>query len=70
MKSTPRLRVVLAAAGLLAATASARTQQVAGPSIDEVISLERVGSPAISPNGQQVAYTIRETNWDENAYET
>ena len=27
-------------------------------------------TPAISPNGQQVAYTIRETNWDENAYET
>jgi len=70
MKSTPRLRVALVAAGFLAAAVSARTQQVAGPSIDEVISLKRVGAPAISPNGQQVAYTIRETNWDENAYET
>jgi Tol biopolymer transport system component len=35
-----------------------------------VINLKRVGSPVISPNGRQVAYTIRETNWDENAYET
>ena len=26
--------------------------------------------PTISPSGQHAAYTIRETNWDENAYET
>jgi dipeptidyl aminopeptidase/acylaminoacyl peptidase len=82
MKSTPRLRVAaaksalsapsvaLVAVALLTAAASVRTQQVAGPSIDEIISLKRVGSPAISPSGQQVAYTIRETNWDDNAYET
>ena len=82
MKSTPRLRVAaaksalsapsvaLVTVALLTAAASVRTQQVAGPSIDEIISLKRVGSPAISPSGQQVAYTIRETNWDDNAYET
>jgi dipeptidyl aminopeptidase/acylaminoacyl peptidase len=45
-------------------------QSAQAPSIDDVINLKRVGSPAISPNGQLVAYTIRETNWDENAYET
>ena len=41
-----------------------------GPTIDQLISLKRVGSPAISPDGRLVAYTVRETNWDENAYET
>lgn len=55
-----------ASAGL----ALSERQRVEGPSIDDLINLKRVGSPAISPNGQQVAYTIRETNWDDNAYET
>jgi dipeptidyl aminopeptidase/acylaminoacyl peptidase len=40
------------------------------PTIDRLISLKRAGSPAISPNGQWVAYTVRDTNWDENAYHT
>src|SRR5207249_8110190 len=33
-------------------------------------SLKRVGSPEISPDGRWVAYTVRQANWDENAYET
>ena len=66
----PRLRVVAIACGVVLAAGNASTQAPSGPSIDDVINLKRVGSPAISPNGQQVAYTIRETNWDENAYET
>ncbi len=40
------------------------------PSIDDLINLKRAGAPAISPDGRHVAFTIRETNWDENAYET
>ncbi len=40
------------------------------PTIDDVLNLRRVGAPAVSPNGRWVAYTVRETNWDENAYET
>ena len=32
------------------------------PTIDDLISLKRVGSPAISPDGRIVAHTIRETN--------
>ena len=52
------------------AVVSASTQAPSGPSIDDVINLKRVGSPVISPDGRQVAYTIREANWEENAYET
>jgi dipeptidyl aminopeptidase/acylaminoacyl peptidase len=60
--SAPVLAVLLAAT-----TASAQTPS---PTIDDLLNLKRVGSPAISPDGKSVAYTIRETNWDENAYET
>src|SRR5258705_5872906 len=40
------------------------------PTVDQILSLKRAGSPEISPDGRWVAYTVRETNWDENAYET
>ena len=49
---------------------SLQAQGQARPTIDDVINLKRVASPAISPNGRLVAYTVREANWDENAYET
>ncbi len=41
-----------------------------GPTVDQLISLKRVSSPAISPDGRHVAYTVREANWDEDGYET
>jgi dipeptidyl aminopeptidase/acylaminoacyl peptidase len=40
------------------------------PTIDQLISLKRAGSAAISADGRWVAYTVRDTNWDENAYHT
>src|SRR5689334_21685574 len=40
------------------------------PSIDELISLKRVTGGEISPDGKLVAYTVRETNWEQNVYET
>jgi dipeptidyl aminopeptidase/acylaminoacyl peptidase len=65
-------RFALGAAVLAFALTSAATvaQSPPAPSIDDVINLKRVGSPAISPSGQHVAFTIRETNWDDNSYET
>ena len=45
-------------------------QNRSGPEIDDLLNLKRVGNPAISPDGRSVAYTLRETNWDENDYET
>src|ERR1700752_2484508 len=56
---------------LLAATPSgAQAPAVNSPTVDALISLERAGAPTISPDGKWVAYTMRETNWDEKAYET
>jgi dipeptidyl aminopeptidase/acylaminoacyl peptidase len=40
------------------------------PTIDQLVELRRVGSVALSPDGKLVAYTVREANWDENAFET
>ena len=55
-------------AAVLGAQQAPPTQ--AAPTIDQILSLKRAGSPEISPDGRSVAYTVRETNWDENAFET
>ena len=64
------LRAAVIALGIVTAAARPGMQSSPGPAIDDIINLKRVGTPAISPNAQLVAYTIRETNWDENTYET
>ena len=40
------------------------------PTIEQSLNLKTAGSPRISPDGRYVAYTVSETNWDENAFET
>jgi len=68
------MRKFLAVAGVcglyLVHSAAPAAQSAASPSIDDLINLRRVGSPVVSPDGRRVAFTIRETNWDDNAYET
>src|SRR5436190_23323040 len=51
-------------------SSAAAAKATGTPTIDQLISLKRAGSPTISPNGQWVAYTVRDTNWDDNAYHT
>ena len=75
MHRLTQLGALALALGLLIQTGTHAQQprvRAAGgtPTIDELISLKRAGSAAISPNGQWVAYTVRDTNWDENAYHT
>ena len=58
---------------LLATAGAARSQPSPAPrvpSADDVLSVRRASALAISPDGSRVAYTVRETNWDDNAYET
>jgi hypothetical protein len=47
-------------------------QPCAGPSVDDILNLKRVGAPAISPNGHQAALPdSAKTNWSgETPYET
>jgi dipeptidyl aminopeptidase/acylaminoacyl peptidase len=40
------------------------------PTIDQSLNLKTAGSPRISPDGRYVAYTVSETNWEENSFET
>src|SRR3954451_23004257 len=40
------------------------------PTVDQILSLKRAGAPELSPDGSLVAYTVRETNWDDNTYDT
>jgi dipeptidyl aminopeptidase/acylaminoacyl peptidase len=58
----------LVSLSLLAASPSADQAKV--PTIDQMIELKRAGAPAISPDGRRVAYTVRETDWEENAFDT
>src|SRR4051795_1809940 len=60
---------VASAAALRAQTAPTPSPRVA-PTVDQILSLKRAGSAELSPDGRLVAYTVRETNWDDNAYET
>jgi len=56
--------------GLGASLAAAQPASRVTPTVDQLLSLKRAGSPEISPDGRLVAYTMRETNWDDNSYDT
>jgi dipeptidyl aminopeptidase/acylaminoacyl peptidase len=40
------------------------------PTVDQILSLKRAGAPEVSPDGRSVAYTVRDANWDDNAYDS
>jgi dipeptidyl aminopeptidase/acylaminoacyl peptidase len=48
---------------VLAVTALAQT-----PTIDQSLGMKSVSGAEISPDGRYVAYTVQETNWDENEF--
>jgi dipeptidyl aminopeptidase/acylaminoacyl peptidase len=61
---------VLGGVATLAAQSAPLALPRSAPSVDQILSLKRAASPQLSPDGRFVAYTMRATNWDENAYET
>jgi dipeptidyl aminopeptidase/acylaminoacyl peptidase len=62
----PRLLLVLFAA---AATVSLRAADHV-PTIDQLLELKRPAAVAMSPDGTRIAFTVSETNWEDNAFET
>jgi len=40
------------------------------PTVEDLMTLKSAGSPAISPDGSRVAYTVTETDFDQDAYVT
>ena len=62
---------LLLALGALAAARPVGAQTVVpGPSFEAVLSLKSIGSPALSPDGRLVAFTVRTTDWKENRYDS
>lgn len=71
-----RVRQLTAATALVllqAASAFAAPQQQSreqgAPTSKDVLNLESVGNPRISPDGQSIAYSVRTTDWEENRYD-
>src|SRR5436305_10434781 len=57
------LAVVLALVGPLAGGGSAAAK---GLTIDDMLAMRRVGDPAVSPDGKQVAFAVRDTDLEAN----
>jgi dipeptidyl aminopeptidase/acylaminoacyl peptidase len=55
---------------LVLASAGAAGQATRVPTYEQIIDLKRPGGVALSPDGAMVAFTVGETNWDDNTYET
>src|SRR5260221_14787860 len=65
-----RYRPMLATFALLASLTLAWASRAAEPTVDQMLALRRAGSPAVSPDGRFVAYTVRDTDMVGNAYVT
>ena len=61
MKSTATLALALAALGVGAAQAAPR-----GFTANDLVNLDRVSDPQVSPDGRYVVYQLRETKFDAN----
>lgn len=55
---------------LLASGQFTFAQRGASTTFEQVIALRNVGTPILSPDGQQILYTVTSTDWKENGYDT
>src|SRR6266480_3117916 len=55
------MKIITLAAVLAAAPASAK-----GLTIDDMLAMQRVSDPAVSPDGKWVAFAVRDTDYDAN----
>jgi dipeptidyl aminopeptidase/acylaminoacyl peptidase len=46
----------------------ANAQQSHTPTVDDLLNLRYIGSPALSPNGQYVAYEVQHPDWQADSY--
>jgi dipeptidyl aminopeptidase/acylaminoacyl peptidase len=69
----PSFRVLLALALLAVSALAALAAQDAAkkaPTITDLMVLKSAGNPRLSPDGRNVAYTVTETDYDQDAYVT
>ena len=62
------LRLLVMGAAIAAATSAVAAPR--GLTIEDLASMERVGSPALSPDASRVVYTVRSTNMEKNRSST
>ena len=62
------LRTIAALGGLLfvASAGAAAEQATRAFTAKDLVMLDRVSDPQLTPDGQSVVFTVRETNWDAN----
>ncbi len=58
------LRLLVMGAAIAAATSAVAAPR--GMTIEDLASMDRVGSPALSPDASRVVYTVRATNMEKN----
>jgi dipeptidyl aminopeptidase/acylaminoacyl peptidase len=63
LQLAPVLGLVLVLGGPLAGGAPAAAK---GLTIDDMLAMRRVGDPVVSPDGKQVAFTVRDTDLEAN----
>jgi dipeptidyl aminopeptidase/acylaminoacyl peptidase len=56
----------LALAAALMATGAAATAAPRGFTVEDMVAMDRVGSPALSPDGSRIVYTVRSTDVAKN----
>jgi dipeptidyl aminopeptidase/acylaminoacyl peptidase len=56
----------LALAAALMATSFAATAAPRGFTVEDLVTMERVGAPAVSPDGSRIVYTVRSTDMAKN----
>ena len=57
---------MLALAATMAGTTLGAVAAPRGVTVEDLVAMERVGSPAVSPDGSRVAYTVRTTDMGKN----
>jgi dipeptidyl aminopeptidase/acylaminoacyl peptidase len=55
---------------LLLIVFAGRAQQNSSVKFEQWLSLKAAGSPVISPDGNDIAYTLTSTNWKDNTYDS
>ena len=59
-----KFRLMTVAAATLAATTAMAAPR--GCTVEDLVNMERVGSPAVSPDATRVIYTVRSTDMEKN----
>ena len=62
--------IVLTGIFLIMTYSWGQADSIPGPAFKDVLSLRSVGSPVISPDGRMVLFSVRQTDWDKNRYDS